>query len=68
MNGQGNPTKHNTLRKLIAEIKLLEVCAKGSDSNAKRAMTIEEFRMELKMLCGMSDYTHRVRYVAMALW
>ena len=59
---------HNTLRKLIAEIKLLEVCAKGSDSKAKRAMTIEEFRMELKMLRGMSDYTHCVTHMAMALW
>ena len=68
MNGQGNPTKHNTLRKLIAEIELLEVRAEGSDSKAKRAMTIEEFRMELKMLRGMSDYTHRVTYVAMTLW
>ena len=72
MNGQGNPTKHSSLRKLIETVKLCEVRGEGAPSKTKRAMTLEEFQMELKMLREYgdknADYNYRVKYCAMALW
>lgn len=73
MNGQGNPTKHNSLRKIIDDVKLCEVRGEGSPSNAKRAMTLEEFKKELEMLrehgkINGNDYNFCVKYPAMALW
>ena len=72
MNGEGNPTKHHSLRKLIDQVKLLEVRGEGSESNVKRAMTQEEFKKELEILhrhgIETSDYDFLSRFRAMALW
>jgi hypothetical protein len=72
-NNQGNPTKDNSLRKLIDEVKLLEVRGEGSKPRAKRALTLTEFRKQLEMLRrhGVEkdcDYNFLVKYPAMCLW
>ena len=72
MNGEGNPTKHRTLRVIIDQVKVFEVRGQGAPSKAKRAMTIPEFKCELALLDRKGkeddDYDFLVRYRAMALW
>ena len=69
--GQGNPTKHNTHRKLIDIIKMCQVRGEGAESKVKRALTIPELYKELEMLCVYgaehSDCDYSGKYTAMTL-
>ena len=64
-NVTGNPTKSTNVNDLIKFIKKREVRRLGITSNAKRPLTMMEFRKALSMLESHADFEHRYRYSTM---
>ena len=53
---QGNPTKSTEVNGLIKRVKKQEVWKQGKDSQARRAMHLDEFRELLSRCCASDRY------------
>jgi hypothetical protein len=53
--GHGNPTRHKSINKLIADIIKFETRGEGADSHDVRDMTVAEFEKELEIFRSQKD-------------
>ena len=53
--GHGNPTRHKSINKLIADIILFETREEGADAHDVRPMTVPEFEKELELFRSHKD-------------
>jgi hypothetical protein len=64
-NNGGNPTKSIHVNNFVKYVRKVEVRREGKPSSAKRALTMEEFRMGLTLFEKISDFNHCYRYTTM---
>uniref|UniRef100_A0A7S2KS93 Transcription activator GCR1-like domain-containing protein n=1 Tax=Skeletonema marinoi TaxID=267567 RepID=A0A7S2KS93_9STRA len=66
--GKGNPTRSVIINKLLSHVGLLQTRGLGSKSCAKRKLTKEEFKLEMKLMRAENDWEHRIKYPTMSIW
>ena len=59
--GHGNPTRHKSVNKLIADIIQFETRGEGADAHDVRDMTIQEFEKELELFRSHKDVLCKYR-------
>ena len=66
--GHGNPTKHKSINKLIADITKFEVRNEGAEGRDVRDMSMLEFEKELELFRQADDAVCRYRNTLMGLY
>jgi hypothetical protein len=65
VNQLGNPTKSGIVNDLLKYVRKCEARKVGAASQAKRDMTMGEFRSLLEKLVEKEDFKHRFKYTTM---
>ena len=66
--GNGNPTRHKSINKLIADMIQFEIRDEGAEGRDVRDMTVEEFQKEMELFHEHKDPICRYRNTLMGLY